>query len=428
MIEYNARENDFLELVDVSKSALNDLLEIGAQIKDKLGLNTSPIQYVSESKVYIGSIIGNLSLNDTRLVIRPKFSEGNAETDMVKKLLERTIKCSVGNLDSTVYFTGSATVSSDELFADALATLFISLLTTALRGNKIMQYEEIIAKSKVIKGRILMAKQLSQPVTDEKAWCKFNRMSDKNICNQLLYWACKYLSEAVRNFSLKKRLLLLSREFAPQTELLSVRAVKSLKLSRQYADYSEILSISKSLYLGSGGVRQTGNIGKQICGYVINMERAFENIVCRYADTAATKLGFSHKGQASIRFATANGNYDYDYVIRPDDLISDGRRYLVMDAKYKTLTTNSKSKRKPSREDFYQMISSCIAYRCPEAILIYPLTSNFPSQAWNTLQDVNGRQISIQAVGVDILGSDKEIEDTLTSAIRASYIYKEKAI
>ncbi len=429
MIEYKAQENACLDLDGMNKNDLNDLLEIGVQVKDKLGLMSSPIQYVSESKVYIGSIIGNLSLNDTRLIIKPKFSaDAISKVDIVKKLLERTIKCSIGNLGSTVYFTRNSTVNSDEIFLDVLATLFISSLTTALRGNKIMQYEEIVEKSKVIKGRILMAKQLSQPVIDEKTWCKFNRMSDNNIYNQLLYWTCKYLSESVRNFNLKKRLLMLSREFVQQTDLLSFHAVKNLKLSRQYSEYIEVLLISQSLYLGSGGVKQTGNAGNQICGYVINMERAFENIVCRYSNTAAAKLGFSHKGQASIHFATANGSYDYEYDIRPDDLVSDGIQHLVMDAKYKALSSDSKYKRKPSREDFYQMVSSCIAYNCPEAILIYPLTTKFPSQSWDTVQNVNGKKISIKSVGVDILGSDKDIENMLVQAIQESYIYKEKAI
>lgn len=429
MIEYKAQENAYLDLDGMNKNDMNDLLEIGVQVKEKLGLMSSPIQYVSESRVYIGSIIGNLCLNDTRLIIRPKFyADDNSEADVVKKLLERTIKSSVGNLSSTVYFTKNATVNSDEVFADVLASLFISSLTTALRGNKIMQYEEIIEKSKVVKGRILMAKQLSQPVVDEKTWCKFNHMSDNNIYNQLLYWSCKYLSESVRNFSLKKRLIMLSREFVQQTDLLSIHAVRNLKLSRQYSEYIEVLLISQSLYLGSGGVKQTGTTGNQICGYVINMERAFENIVCRYANIAATKLGFSHKAQASIRFATANGSYDHEYDIRPDDLVSDGAQYLVMDAKYKALSSDSKYKRKPSREDFYQMVSSCIAYNCPEAILIYPLTSKFPSQSWDTVQSVNGKKINIKSVGVDILGSDLDIENKLIQAIQESYIYKEKAI
>lgn len=68
-------------------------------------------------------------------------------------------------------------------------------MNSALRGSKILQYEERIEKTSVIKGKILVGKQLSQPATDEKTWCKYKRMSDNNIYNQLLFWACRYLED-----------------------------------------------------------------------------------------------------------------------------------------------------------------------------------------------------------------------------------------
>jgi 5-methylcytosine-specific restriction endonuclease McrBC regulatory subunit McrC len=171
-----------------------------------------------------------------------------------------------------------------------------------------------------------------------------------------------------------------------------------------------------------------GKAGNQICGYVINMERAFENIVCYYTNAVALKLGLSHKDQASIRFATANGNYDYDYDIRPDDLVSGDGKYLVMDAKYKVLSVDNRYKRKPSRDDFYQMVSSCIAYKSPEAILVYPLTAKFPNQTWSTIQTVNGEKINIKSIGIDILGSNDDISNTIKAALQDSYLYKEKNI
>lgn len=429
MIEYKAQENSYLDITDIDKVVLKDLFEIGSQIKSKLGLMSSPIQYISDKRIYIGSIVGNLSLNDTRLVVSPKipYEESN-KTAVVKKLFERTIKCSFGNIESSIYFAKNSVADTDELFIDVLSSIFIKSLTSALRRGKIMQYEEVTEKSNIIKGRILIERQLSQPVIDEKTWCKFNRMSDKNIYNQLLFWACKYLSESVRNFDLKRRLLLLSREFVQDTSLLSCYAVKTLRISRQYLDYMEVLEIAKSLYLNTGGKKETSKTGSQICGYAINMERAFENIVCVYSNAAASKLGLKHKGQASVKFAIADGNYDSDYDIRPDDLFFDGNEHLVMDAKYKVLSAENKHKRKPSREDFYQMISSCIAYNCPEAILVYPLSSNFPSQSWNTVQEVNGKKINIKSIGVDILGDDSDIGNVISQAIKESYIFKEKVV
>lgn len=426
MVEYRAQENAYLDLDRGDLDVIPDLLEIGAQVQEKLGLMASPIQHIAGSKVYIGSIVGSLSLNNTRLIIRPKVpNEIDAPASVVKALYERTLKCSMGSLRSTVYFAKNTIVNSDELFTDVLATLFISSLHSALRGSNIMMYTEKTEKCSTIKGKILMGKQLTQPVLDEKTWCRFHFMSENNIYNQLLYWACKDLSARVHNFNLKRQLLLLSKEFTSQSDLLTEYAVKNISLTRQFAEYIDALSIAQTLYLGSGSKKESGSPGQHICGYVINMERAFENIVCYFANSAALKLGLSHKGQASIRFAAANGNYDYDYDIRPDDLISDGKKHLVMDAKYKVLSSDRRFKRKPSRDDFYQMISSCIAYNSPEAILVYPLTAKFPQQTWNTLQAVNGHPIAVHSIGINIFGSNDEIADTIYHALQESYLYKE---
>ena len=82
------------------------------------------------------------------------------------------------------------------------------LESVQIKGDiKRQQFEEKTERRSVIKGRVLMGKQLSQPVLDEKTWCKYNFMSDNNVYNQLLYWACKYLSASVHNFELKRKLL-----------------------------------------------------------------------------------------------------------------------------------------------------------------------------------------------------------------------------
>ena len=99
-----------------------------------------------------------------------------------------------------------------------------------------------------------------------------------------------------------------------------------------------------------------------------------------------------------------------------------------MDAKYKVLSSDNKYKRKPVREDFYQMISSCIAYNSSEAILVYPLSSNFPTQAWETVQTVNGKKIVVRTIGIDILGEESAIVQTLETAISESYIYQENVV
>lgn len=162
-----------------------------------------------------------------------------------------------------------------------------------------------------------------------------------------------------------------------------------------------------------------------MCGYAINMERSFENIVCFYSKMAAHLCGFRHKPQATKQLAASPKNGDYAYDVRPDDLISKGNKCLIMDAKYKALSMQDKNKKKPSRDDFYQMISSCIAYDCHEAVLIYPETVDFPLLTWRTDKTVNGNNIIVRAETIDLGSDDEELIGRLTEIVRCTTFYEE---
>ena len=76
------------------------------------------------------------------------------------------------------------------------------------------------------------------------------------------------------------------------------------------------------------------------------MERSFENIVGVYSKKAADACGFRHKVQATRQLATSIKGEGYGYDVRPDDLISKENNTLILDAKYKTISDQSKSKKK----------------------------------------------------------------------------------
>ncbi len=423
-------ENSYVEIDEAAKDLFSDLIDIGFQIKNELGLMYSPIQSISAKKIYVGNIVGNITLNTTNLVIYPKYAVkvSAVPTEVeIKRLFARTLKCAGENLKSTVFFYRNNTISDQNDFFDTLAKYFLDITQQAVKKSKICLYEERVEKVSTIKGRILVQKQLSGPITDAKTWCKYRRLSDNNIYNQLLGWCCKYLSGLASNFDLKRKLLMLSREFPQQIDLLNVHDVKIMKMLRQFSEYDESLSLAKNLYLDSCGKKETLEKGNRICGYAINMERSFENIVCYYSRMAAQSCGCRHKPQASKQLAASPRGEDYSYDVRPDDLISKGSKYLIMDAKYKSISTQDKNKKKPSRDDFYQMISTCIAYECHEAVLIYPETDEFPQLTWKTDKLVNGTNIIVRAESIDLALEDDKLVGQLAEIVKNTSFYEEVA-
>ena len=155
------------------------------------------------------------------------------------------------------------------------------------------------------------------------------------------------------------------------------------------------------------------------------MERSFENIVSYYSRIAAHRCGLSHKPQASKQLAAAPEGTYLAYEVRPDDLITKGSNNLVVDAKYKVLSLQDKTSRKPSRDDFYQMISSCIAYECHEAVLIYPETVNFPYLSWKTDKTVNGFQITVKSEAINISVDDESLINKIEEIIMNTDFFEE---
>ena len=423
-------ENSYVEIDDGERDLFGDLIDIGFQIKNELGLMYSPVQSISARKVYIGNIVGNITLNTTNLVIYPKYSGGDSAIPSevyMKKLFSRTLKCAGENLQSTVFFYRNNAINEQNDFFDALAKYYLDITMQAVKKSKICLYEERVEKVSTIKGRILVQKQLSGPITDAKTWCKYKRLSENNIYNQLLGWCCRYISGLSSNFDLKRKLLMLSREFTQQTDLLNVYDVKRIKGLRQFAEYDESLSLARNLYLNECSKKEKLDKGNRVCGYAINMERSFENIVGFYSRMAAYAYGLMHKTQATKQLAASSKGEDYDYEIRPDDLISKANRTLIMDAKYKTISTQDKYKKKPSRDDFYQMISSCIAYDCHEAVLIYPETIDFPRLSWSTNKVVNGFNIIVRAESINLNLDDDELVGQLANIVKNTDFYEEIA-
>lgn len=421
-------ENSYVEIDDDAKDLFSDLIDIGFQIKNELGLMYSPIQSISARKIYIGNIVGNITLNTTNLVIYPKYvgNVSTVPTDVeMKKLFSRTLKCAGENLQSTIFFYKNNTINEQNDFFDTLAKYYLDITQQAIKKSKICLYEERVEKITTIKGRILVQKQLSGPITDAKTWCKFRRLSNNNLYNQLLGWCCRYLSSLSSNFDLKRKLLMLSREFPQQIDLLNVYDVKKIKGLRQFSEYAESLSLAKNLYLDSSSKKEKLEKGNRVCGYAINMERSFENIVSYYSRMAAHTCGCRHKPQATKQLATSARGQDYSYDVRPDDVISKANSNLIMDAKYKTISTQDKNKKKPSRDDFYQMISSCIAYDCHEAVLIYPETTDFPQLTWSTDKMVNGFNIIVRAESINLCLDDDKLIGQIVDIVKRTTFYEE---
>ena len=426
-----AYENSYIELDNENTVIINDLIGISNEIKSELGLTKDPIRFMTKNTIYIGNIIGRLSLNTTTIKIYPKYV-GNEDVDHARysfeTILNRAIKCCMSDLKSVIYFfrKGVYDDSASELF-DVMSRYYVEVTLKALKKSKICLYEEHVDKIRNIKGRILSQKQLSDPVKDEKTWCRYKSLSSNNIYNQLLGWACKYLLEITKNIEIKRKLIALSREFPMETNLVSRKAISTLKVPRQFNEYKECIQLAQNLFLYNGNKSECLNGKNKVCGYAINMERTFQNIVEYYSRIAARKNTLYHRPQATISFAEDLVENSYGYNVMPDNLIFKNDKKIIFDAKYKIVSMSEGKKYKPSIDDFYQMVGSCIAHKCHEAVLIYPSVSGFSQGKWKLNNKVNGEYIKISSASIDVDAKEIDIINQISAIIRNSDFYKEVA-
>lgn len=411
-------ENQNYVIDNEQLNEIKDILYISDEIKRGLGMRFSPIE-VSGTTIRCNGIAANIRYGDTELIVKPKVQNQVEESsnNNMKSLYLRVLKTCKSNLNSVVYFTSMTTENKDDnSFIDCIAQYYFEKLTVAVKKLPIIIYYEKEEKRSSIKGKVLIQKELKTPIRDGKIWCKYISMTTDNNYNALLKWCCIFLSQSIQSKSLKRKYEMLISELGGDWNELNSSLVKQMRLPRNFDAYKESFSIAKDIYLYNQQKLKLRTDRKHICGYVINMEKAFENIVSYYVDKISVKKQVLHLAQADTRFAIIDNEHEnLEFHVRPDDLLIRGKEKLVIDAKYKNIDYEGK----PLREDFYQMISSCIAYQTYEAMLIYPTTDGMKDydKKWKVLQKVNGNELKVSANKINIMSSDNEIINQLTAFI-----------
>jgi len=418
MSKFEFIENETTQLTDEQKEALTDLIDISDQIKRSIGLRFSPMQ-INGSTIRFNGIAANVKYKDIELIVRPKvINNAISSKEQMRTLYLRILKTSRANLNSVVYFTSmSSAIMDDETFIDCIAEYFYEKLAYVMKKLPIVVYYQKEEKRISIKGKVLIQKELKTPLKDGKTWCRYKYLSKDNQYNALLKWCCSYFSARVSSRSLKRKLNKLIEDLEGDIALLTKEIVKTSRLPRNYDIYKDPYKVAKDIFLYSKATT-TFRQSNDICGYVINMETAFQNIVCYYTNRVSIEKKLFHVPQADILLASSDRDDDLDYHIRPDDLLVKGENKLILDAKYKNISVGEK----PSREDFYQMLASCVAHNTHEAMLIYPQgdTNGYTGGNWKIVNPLNGEHCKIYAEGIDIFSDDQTIITQLNDVIMKS--------
>lgn len=399
------------------QSLISSVEHHSQRLRERLRLRSSPLQVRTASEgveLRADGIAGSVNIGAWRLDIAPKYA-GNASVDAwhnsIALMLASTQKRSLAYPDLPSL---SAGVSS---FVDHVAITFAGSATRAARTAPIRSYRHATVVEPLVRGPIDIASQLavlsSRPGLIVSG---VDELSTDNAYNALLKWAGRELYRTSREPSAKRRMARARRQL-PSTSPATMPSTGRQPPPRQFRDWYPALNLAALVWRGRSHVLSEGTLDGS--GYVVGMERLFENFVARLVQGAAAMLpDATARAQWQAKYAEPLEGSKTPLYTKPDNvLLLHGRAKAVVDAKYKPLRERDVAYGRPTNADVYQMAASMSAHECDRALLVYPAIDETTPDlrvAWR-IGRVNSGAGVVSAVRLDL-------SNVRTSADRARLV------
>ncbi len=256
-------------------------------------------------------------------------------------------------------------------FIDALATLFENELDRVLTQGLHRSYSRVSRTTEHVRGRIEVQKQLQKQGPTPTAFeCTYDELTVDTTINRAILYATTILLQLVSDSELNRTLRRHQQQLRRRVELTPVRPIEleSIELTRLMEYYENLVRLTK-LVLRSIHLKELRAGKRDTYTLLMNMNKIFETVVQRLVSELANQRGWNAIPEATSTRLVSGGQRRIQ--IRPDVLVTDGDRpLLVGDAKWKQDDPEANS-REPSSGDIYQLVSYQVAHNTP-GVLFYP--------------------------------------------------------
>ena len=350
------------------------IAEISMRLGRTLGLRQSPLELIETPEgpgLRSVGIAGTIRVGRTDIDVAPKHVPEGVVTEWQKGLivmLERVTRRRVNFLEIEKMDVSGGT------FSDYFAYSFAIALSNATNHEPVRLYSSREEESPVLRGRLLVAQQLRSSLTKPQVLrCEVDQLDADNPINRLLTWAGNRLLQVATDGQVRR---LLSQQVGRLPPVTSSRPQVPLRMSlpQQFAHYERALDLALALARADG--LSPSSLSGTGAGFVVGTEKLFEQFL-ENSLLSVSRFGSwrveAQKSEVFARPAFDNGGSVYNS--KPDNIIwSDGRKVLVLDAKYKRFEDANEFSvgSRATNADLYQMAAAATAHGTSKALLVYP--------------------------------------------------------
>lgn len=284
---------------------------------------------------------------------------------------------------------------------DLYIDIFLEEVGALLRQGLSRSYRRQQGREQVLKGRLLLVRQLREQGRPTQFHIEQTTYDYEHLFNSLLWQALKMLAALPLPAARRQRVQQLQGRFPAHLSAPDLLPNwERLRFNRRTERYRPALRIAWLLLQQYHPNLRAGQF--PAFSLLFDMNLLFEEFICRQLRQGLPE-GVSLRRQLQQPFWNRRQ-------IRPDLLLTDGRRRIILDTKWKILT-----RPQPSIDDLRQLFIYQQYFRAQEGILLYPSVSGLPDtppQAFHPLPAVK-KTFHCRLIFLDLLDGNQRLNINL---------------
>jgi len=310
--------------------------------------------------------VGVIKVGELSIEILPKADKHSTDKDTWRNLLIDMMRA-VGLFTIHAPTTSSLSIKTNFIL-DLYFDLFLREVEYLFHKGLIKKYRKTEGNKFALKGSLIFSKQIQQNlVHQERFYVRHSTYDQEHLLHQLLYKTLLLLKRINTNVALKSRIGALLLHFPEMKDLTVTEATfNKIIYNRKTESYQEVMKIARLLLLNYHPDLSRGR--NDVLALMFDMNTLWERFVFVSLRKNMDK-SIKVKAQNTEHFWRPSGGRSRK--VRPDIVITDGDRNIVLDTKWKNI-----GKGRPSIEDLRQMYVYADLFDAEKVALVYPGEGN----------------------------------------------------